>query len=79
MVESARETQARPLAKSTRAFTRRTRSKIEGRIVRWVFFSCAMVSVLTTIGIVVSLLSQAMGFFFEVSLWEFLTGTRWTR
>jgi phosphate transport system permease protein len=37
-----------------------------------------MLSVLTTIGIVVTLASQAMGFFFEVSLWEFLTGTRWT-
>ena len=33
---------------------------------------------LTTIGIIVSLLSQALGFFDEVSVWEFLTGTRWT-
>jgi phosphate transport system permease protein len=37
-----------------------------------------MLSVLTTIGIVITLASQAIGFFFEVSLWEFLTGTRWT-
>ncbi len=40
--------------------------------------SCAVLSILTTVGIVVTLLTQAMGFFFEVSLWEFLTGTRWT-
>ena len=37
-----------------------------------------MVSIVTTIGIVVSLVTQAWGFFFEVSPWEFLTGTRWT-
>jgi phosphate transport system permease protein len=37
-----------------------------------------VLSILTTVGIVVTLLTQAMGFFFEVSLWEFLTGTRWT-
>lgn len=42
------------------------------------FFLCALASVLTTIGIVVSLATQAVGFFREVSIWEFLTGTRWT-
>ncbi|MDP6514162.1 MAG: phosphate ABC transporter permease subunit PstC [SAR202 cluster bacterium] len=47
-------------------------------MVRWLFLSCAVLSILTTVGIVVTLLTQAMGFFFEVSLWEFLTGTRWT-
>ncbi|MDP6713368.1 MAG: phosphate ABC transporter permease subunit PstC [SAR202 cluster bacterium] len=51
---------------------------MEARIVRWLFLSCAVLSILTTVGIVVTLLTQAMGFFFEVSLWEFLTGTRWT-
>lgn len=39
---------------------------------------CAIVSVLTTVGIVFSLLSQAIGFFQEVPVWEFLTGTRWS-
>ncbi|MDP3879489.1 MAG: phosphate ABC transporter permease subunit PstC, partial [Dehalococcoidales bacterium] len=53
------------------------RQDIEGRVVRWILFTCALVSVATTIGIVVSLLSQAFGFFREVSIWEFLTGTRW--
>ena len=44
----------------------------------WVFFLCAMLSVFTTVAIVFSLLSQAIGFFREVGIWEFLTGTRWT-
>lgn len=107
---------------------------LEGRIVRWLFFGCALISVLTTIGIIFTLVSQAIGFFVEmpvdlaqseisrietriersessseiakleqdlqgwsgrlerierqnpfsyvergvVSVWEFLTGTRWT-
>ncbi|MEQ8849676.1 phosphate ABC transporter permease subunit PstC [Botrimarina sp.] len=39
---------------------------------------CAAVSVLTTIGIVLLLLAESLRFFEEVSLWEFLTATRWT-
>ena len=38
----------------------------------------AILSVLVTVGIVVSLLVPAISFFREVSVWEFLTGTRWT-
>jgi phosphate ABC transporter permease protein PstC len=38
----------------------------------------AVLSVLVTVGIVVSLLVPALSFFREVSVWEFLTGTRWT-
>ena len=65
-------------AREAGGFVRGRRRKIEARIVRWLFLSCAVLSILTTVGIVVTLLTQAMGFFFEVSLWEFLTGTRWT-
>ncbi len=57
---------------------RRGRASLEGRIVRWLFFGCALISILTSIGIIFTLVSQAAGFFFEVSLWDFLTGTRWT-
>jgi len=46
--------------------------------VKWLFMACASVSILTTIGILVTLLYQGYGFFNEVSPWEFLTGTRWT-
>ncbi|MCL0028874.1 phosphate ABC transporter permease subunit PstC [Dehalococcoidia bacterium] len=51
---------------------------MEGRIVRWALFGCALLSVLTTVGIVTSLLVQAWPFFMEVSIWDFLGGTRWT-
>jgi len=52
--------------------------KIEGSVVKWVFFSCATVSILTTVGILFTLIYQATSFFSEISVWEFLTGTRWT-
>jgi phosphate transport system permease protein len=40
-------------------------------------FGCALISVLTTVGIVVVLAVEAVQFFREVSLFEFLTGTEW--
>lgn len=42
-----------------------------------VMLLCAAVSVLTTVGIVVVLVTEAVGFFARVSPLEFLTGTRW--
>jgi len=41
-------------------------------------FACGLLSVLTTVGIVVVLLSESIGFFRQVPLREFLTGTRWS-
>jgi len=52
--------------------------RVEGAIVKGLFFCCAIVSILTTIGILITLIYQAMSFFSEISLWDFLTGTRWT-
>jgi len=46
--------------------------------IRLFLVACAIISVLTTIGIVVVLLFETIGFFQEVSLFEFLTGTKWT-
>ena len=40
-------------------------------------FLCAVLSVITTVGIVVTLLTEAIPFFGEVSLVSFLTGTVW--
>tara|TARA_Y100000310_G_scaffold212709_1_gene213590 strand:+ start:511 stop:1443 length:933 start_codon:yes stop_codon:yes gene_type:complete len=57
---------------------RRGAIRIEGFIVKWVFFACTMISILTTTGILFTLIYQATGFFNEISIWEFLTGTRWT-
>ncbi len=46
-------------------------------LVQALLFVAAAISVLTTLGIVVSLLLPAIEFFGEVSPWEFFTGTTW--
>ncbi len=46
--------------------------------VKSVFALFAFVSVATTIGIVLSLIFEALSFFQEVPLWRFLTDTKWT-
>jgi phosphate transport system permease protein len=48
------------------------------QFVHLILFIAAAISVLTTVGIVVSLILPAVEFFGEVSPWEFLTGTTWT-
>ena len=45
---------------------------------RVVFFTCALVTVLTTAGILAVLVAGAVPFFREVSLVAFLTGTEWS-
>ena len=52
--------------------------KLEGIIVKWIFFACAIVSIFTTIAILFTLFYQALSFFDEIPFWDFLTGTRWT-
>jgi phosphate transport system permease protein len=47
-------------------------------LVRYVFFACAALSVLTTVGIIVVLLEGSVEFFRTVSVIEFLTGTEWS-
>lgn len=42
-----------------------------------VLLLCGLVSILTTVGIVVVLITESIGFFREVGLVEFVTGTRW--
>lgn len=48
------------------------------RVIEGVLFLCGLVSVLTTVGIVVVLVTESIGFFREVPIMEFLTGTRWS-
>jgi len=47
-------------------------------LIHVLLFAAAAISVLTTVGIVASLLMPAIEFFGDVSPWEFLTGTTWT-
>jgi len=49
-----------------------------GRIIAVLLFLCAAVSVLTTAGIVLVLMSQTVAFFREVSPRQFLGDTQWT-
>jgi phosphate ABC transporter permease protein PstC len=48
------------------------------RVVKAILVGAALLSVLVTVGIVVSLLLPALSFFREVNVGEFLFGTRWT-
>jgi phosphate transport system permease protein len=52
------------------------RNKVETAI-RWLLLAASAVSILTTLGIVFSIVFEAIKFFQIVSLWEFITGTKW--
>lgn len=60
-----------------RVARRRRRQHTEQMLVSWLLRAAAMVSIFTTVGIVIILVMQSVGFFAEVSVWEFLTGTEW--
>lgn len=53
-------------------------SKWTETLIKLVFGLFAMVSVATTLGIVLTLIFEAISFFQEVPLWQFLTDTQWT-
>ncbi len=55
----------------------RSRDHVE-RYVRIALFLCSAVAVLTTFGIVLSLIFESMRFFEKVSILEFLTGLQWS-
>ncbi|QDT91306.1 phosphate ABC transporter permease subunit PstC [Gimesia algae] len=46
--------------------------------IHFTLFVCASISILVTVGIVVVLLYESVQFFYDVSIIEFLTGTRWS-
>ncbi len=48
------------------------------RVIKGLLFASAMVSVLTTIGIVASLLGETIRFFGEISIVDFFTGGEWS-
>ncbi len=47
-------------------------------ILHIVLLGCATISIITTVGIVLVLLVESLQFFRTVSVWEFLTGTKWS-
>lgn len=54
----------------------RKRRPVEQGVVL-LLLAAAVISVLVTVGIVVTLVEEGAGFFTSVSVWEFLTGTMW--
>lgn len=52
--------------------------KLKEQIIEKVLAFCAWITILTTIGIVLILLVEAVSFFAEVSIVDFLTDTQWT-
>ena len=47
-------------------------------VIKAVLFLCAFISVVTTLAIIFMLLRETVAFFRQVSVIEFLTGTKWT-
>ncbi|WP_301585770.1 phosphate ABC transporter permease subunit PstC [Halomonas alkaliantarctica] len=47
------------------------------RVIRWVLAGAATISILTTLGILISIIGEALNFFQMHSFWDFITGTTW--
>ncbi len=52
--------------------------KVQEKLIESLLFSCSLLSVLTTFGIIWVLLSESFGFFKVVPILKFLTDTQWT-
>lgn len=57
---------------------RRLQRQVREAPILFFLFACAALSIVTTIGIVLILLSEAVPFFQKVSIFSFLSGTEWT-
>jgi phosphate transport system permease protein len=57
--------------------TTRTVARVKEQLIQGLLFTCAAVSIFTTIGIIYVLVSGAASFFKDVPVIEFLTGTEW--
>jgi phosphate transport system permease protein len=53
------------------------RSRVGERLIKGALLGCAVLSVVTTFGIILSLAGETIGFFREVAPGEFFFGTRW--
>lgn len=54
----------------------RARNQVE-KVIRWIMIACASIAIFTTVGIVLSVLFEALQFFKSVPLSEFMFGTHW--
>ncbi len=55
----------------------RARNQVE-RIIKWILIACSTIAIFTTIGIVLSVLFEAMRFFQAIPLTDFLFGLEWS-
>ncbi len=58
--------------------TRIKRMKLSNTVAKNIFFLFAIITILTTLGIIISLLRDSIGFFTEIPLKDFLLGKVWT-
>ncbi len=58
--------------------TRIKRMKLSNTVAKNIFFLFAIITILTTLGIIISLLRDSMGFFTEIPIKDFLFGKVWT-
>jgi phosphate transport system permease protein len=68
----------RGIEKEKIIYNRIRRMNIIDSLAKNIFLFFAFLSVLTTMGIIISLVTNSWGFFKEVNLVDFLTGTEWT-
>ncbi len=73
MTHTANTTNNRQMANS-----RIKRMKISNVVARNIFFLFAIITILTTLGIIISLLRDSIGFFAEIPIKDFLFGKVWT-
>jgi phosphate transport system permease protein len=59
------------------AATFRARNRVE-RVMQWAMILCSIIAILTTLGIVLSVLFESMRFFQKVAWTDFLFGTEWS-
>jgi phosphate transport system permease protein len=57
--------------------TFRARNHVEG-IIKWILFACSFIAVLTTLGIVLSVLFEAIRFFQVIPVSDFIFGLEWS-
>ncbi|RVU84538.1 phosphate ABC transporter permease subunit PstC [Leucothrix sargassi] len=55
----------------------RARNKVE-TVIRWSMILCASIAILTTVGIVFSVIFESIIFFKTIPVWDFLFGTHWS-
>ena len=47
-------------------------------ILKWLFFACAGLAILTTVGIIFSVAFETLSFFQQISFFDFIFGTHWS-